>query len=170
MGDSKERRRRMADPISPNGAVFLPVSRALTWVRLLAVFLCTLVPVVIVGVAAVMLNTWLWFFALPFALVCVWSLWFIPRQVKAMGWAEGSSDFLIRKGIMFRRLTVVPYGRIQYVDVVQGPIARRFSIATITLHTASPRTSGALDGVPAAEAARLRDMLAQRGNAEMAGL
>src|SRR5699024_12698745 len=47
----------------------------------------------------------------------------IVRQARAIGYAERSDDLLIR-GIMFHRATVVPYGRLQFVDVDAGPIDR----------------------------------------------
>ena len=87
-----------------------------------------------------------------------------------MGFALNEDEFLIRKGIMFKHLTLIPYGRIQYVEVSEGPIARMFNVAELRLHTASPVTNAILNGVPSGEAARLRDMLVERGSAELAGL
>ena len=70
-------------------------------------------------------------------------------------------------GIMFRSLVVVPYGRMQYVDVNAGPLARKFGIATVQLHTASPATSASIDGLAAARgrAPARPDGLARRGAA-----
>ena len=79
-------------------------------------------------------------------------------------------DLLIRKGILFRSLVVVPYGRMQYVDVTAGPLARQFGIASVQLHTAAVGTNATIDGLPPQEAARLRDRLASRGEARLAGL
>ena len=67
-------------------------------------------------------------------------------------------------------MTVVPYGRMQYVEVSAGPVARAFGIARVQLHTASPGTDAHLAGVPTDEAARLRDRLTTRGEARLAGL
>jgi membrane protein YdbS with pleckstrin-like domain len=67
-------------------------------------------------------------------------------------------------------MVVVPYGRMQYVDVQAGPLARAYGIAQVQLHTASPGTDAAIDGLPADEATRLRDQLASRGEARLAGL
>ena len=58
---------------------------------------------------------------------------------RAIGYAERDDDLLVRRGILFRDLVVVPYGRMQYVDVQAGPVDRRFGIAKVQLHTASPR-------------------------------
>ena len=60
--------------------------------------------------------------------------------------------------------------QIQYVDIYQGPVLRFMGIATIKLSTASAHTDAKLEGVPVDEAARLRDVLAQRGSAELMGL
>lgn len=160
----------MTDPLEPAGVAFTSVSPSLVTVRVIAVLIWTVVPALVCGVVAVLVTPWVWTGAGVMVALAAWLLWLVPRQVRAIGFAETQDEFLIRRGIMFRSLTVVPYGRIQYVDVAEGPIARRFGIASITLHTASAETSASLDGLPAGEAARLRDLLAERGSAELAGL
>ncbi|HLR94702.1 MAG TPA: PH domain-containing protein, partial [Jiangellaceae bacterium] len=65
---------------------------------------------------------------------------------------------------------VVPYGRMQLVDVTSGPIERRLGLATIQMHTASPASDAKIPGLPSAEAARLRDRLSALGEAQAAGL
>ena len=48
-----------------------------------------------------------------------------------------SADRLrVVRGILFHSDTVVPFGRVQHIDVDQGPIERALGIATRTLHTA----------------------------------
>jgi membrane protein YdbS with pleckstrin-like domain len=72
--------------------------------------------------------------------------------------------------VLFRSLVVVPYGRMQFVDVSAGPLDRAFGLATVQLHTAAATTDARIPGLPPAEAARLRDRLAARGEAQSAGL
>lgn len=100
----------------------------------------------------------------------VWALLLIPRNWRAWGYAERDDDLLVTRGVMFRALTVVPYGRMQFVDVSSGPLERRYGLATVQLHTASPATDAKIPGLPAAEAARLRDRLSALGEAQAAGL
>ena len=102
-----------------------------------------------------------------FALLC---LWLIPAQVRALRYALAETDFVIRRGVINRSLTMVPYGRIQYVDIHQGPVLRFMGIATIKLSTASAQTDATLSGVSVADAVGLRDVLAERGSAELMGL
>lgn len=94
----------------------------------------------------------------------------IERRWRAWGYLEREDDLLIRRGVLVRRLTVVPYGRMQYVDVVSGPLERRFGLASVTLHTAAAATHAHLPGLPLAEATRVRDRLAALGEARQAGL
>src|SRR5699024_426944 len=94
----------------------------------------------------------------------------IVRQARAIGYAERSDDLLIRHRIMFHRATVVPYGRLRFVDVHAGPIDRMFGLATVRLHTASAASDASIPGLARGEADRLRDSLAGLGRANMAGL
>ncbi|MCL9997765.1 MAG: PH domain-containing protein [Erythrobacter sp.] len=61
----------------------------------------------------------------------------IPQsRFNARGYQMGSDRLRVVRGLMFRSDTVVPFGRVQHIDVAQGPLERFFGIATLTLHTA----------------------------------
>jgi membrane protein YdbS with pleckstrin-like domain len=92
------------------------------------------------------------------------------RRHAAWGYAERAADLLVRRGVLVHRLSVVPYGRMQFVDVTSGPLERRFGLATVLLHTAAAATDARIPGLDADEAARLRDRLAALGEARAAGL
>jgi len=94
----------------------------------------------------------------------------IDRQWRAIGYAEREDDLLVTRGVIFRQLVVVPYGRMQFVDVKAGPLDRRLGLATVQLHTASAATDASIPGLPPDEAARLRDRLAALGMSRTAGL
>ena len=159
------------NPFDLVGLEWTHVSPRLTAARLTVVALW-LAPFVVAGavVAALTGATWVWAVPAVLVLVMVWIAWLVPRQVGALRYAEREDDLLIRRGIMFRSLVVVPYGRMQYVDVAAGPLDRQFGIASVQLHTAAPATRATISGLPPAEAARLRDRLASRGEARLAGL
>lgn len=159
-----------AEPFEPAGVVWTPVSPRLSTARLLLTACWFGPPAVVLAVVAVLTVPWVWIGVAVVLALAAWVAVVIPRQVRAMGYAERADDLLIRRGILFRSMVVVPYGRMQYVDVTAGPLARRFGIASVQLHTASPGTDASIDGLPTAEAARLRDQLASRGEARLAGL
>ena len=95
---------------------------------------------------------------------------FVGRRFRSWGYAEREDDLLVRRGVMFARLSVVPYGRMQFIDVTAGPFERAFGLATVRLHTAAAATDARLPGLEREEAARLRDRLAELGEAQAAGL
>ncbi|HEX4654637.1 MAG TPA: PH domain-containing protein [Mycobacteriales bacterium] len=88
----------------------------------------------------------------------------------AWGYAERADDLLIRRGVLVRRLSIVPYGRMQFVDVTAGPVDRLFHLATVQLHTAAAATDARIPGLAVEEAHRLRDRLAALGETQAAGL
>jgi membrane protein YdbS with pleckstrin-like domain len=157
---------------APPGEEWQPVSRRLVTVRfiVLAITLAIVTPIVAIGLWF-LLDAWSIVIALTVAVVgTAWGGWLIPRIWRAWGYSERQEDLLVTHGVMFRKLTVVPYGRMQFVDVNSGPLDRKFGLATVQLHTASPATDARIPGLPAQEAARLRDKLSALGEAKAAGL
>lgn len=95
---------------------------------------------------------------------------FLGRRVRAWAYAERDDDLLVRRGVMIRRLSVIPYGRMQFVDVTAGPFERSFGLATVRMHTAAAASDARVPGLAAEDAARLRDNLTTLGEARAAGL
>lgn len=108
--------------------------------------------------------------ALVLALIAAFGWRLIDRNYLGWGYAERDEDLLVVRGWLFRRLVVVPYGRMQFVDVTAGPLQRRFGVATVQLHTAAAASDARIPGLPPEEAGRLRDTLARLGEARSAGL
>ena len=94
----------------------------------------------------------------------------VERRYAAWGYLEREDDLVVRRGVLLQRTSVVPYGRMQYVDVTAGPLDRRLGLATVTMHTAAAATDATVPGLLAAEATRLRDRLAALGEARQAGV
>lgn len=89
---------------------------------------------------------------------------------RSWGYTERADDLLVTHGVLFRRLVVVPYGRMQLVDVTATFVERWLGIATVRLYTAAATTDARIPGLRAPDAARLRDRLAEKGEARSAGL
>ena len=94
----------------------------------------------------------------------------LRRRVRAWAFCERAEDLLVRRGLLVQRLSLVPYGRMQFVDVSAGPLERSFGLATLRLHTAAAASDARIPGLPRAEAERLRDQLGSLGEAQAAGL
>jgi len=165
--------------IDPPGITWQRVSPKYVTARVVQWALGNLAAVLVLSLPLVLVlaGVWawppLWLAATVPAVALVAALWklaLIPRQVRAIGYAERDDDLLIRTGIFFQRTMAVPYGRMQYVDIGVGPVERGLGLCTLKLHTAAPGTNAKIPGLPAAEGARLREQLAERGEARLAGL
>jgi len=99
----------------------------------------------------------------------LWS-WFLRRRFRAWRYQERNEDLLVARGVMVQRLSVVPYGRMQFVEVTAGPIERLFQLSTVKLHTAAAASDARIPGLEQAEAARLRDRLTELGESMAAGM
>ncbi|MGW0392984.1 PH domain-containing protein [Streptomyces sp. NPDC003042] len=102
--------------------------------------------------------------------VLAWGWVMLGRNWRSWRYAERADDLLISRGVLWREETVVPYGRMQLVEVSSGPLERRFGLASVQLHTAAAATDAKIPGLVPAEAERLRDRLTELGEARSAGL
>lgn len=150
-------------PVSPRLITSRRVALVLAYVVVVGVIVALLLipgvpkPVAIASaIVAFVVFAWLW--------------WLIGRRVRSFGYAERGDDLLVTSGIMFRRLVIVPYGRMQLVDVKAGPIDRSLGVTTVQLHTAAATTDAKIPGLVPDVAAALRDRLAKRGEQRSTGL
>ncbi|OIJ89679.1 PH domain-containing protein [Streptomyces colonosanans] len=112
---------------------------------------------------------WALFALLPLTLL-LWGWVLLGRNWRSWRYAERADDLLISRGVLWREETVVPYGRMQLVEVTSGPVERHFGLANVQLHTAAAATDATIPGLDPAEAERLRDRLSELGEARSAGL
>ena len=81
-------------------------------------------------------------------------------RYNARGYQLGTDRLRVVRGLLFRSDTVVPFGRVQHIDVDQGPLDRFFGIATLTLHTAgNHNASVALPGLGEPLAREMRETI-----------
>ncbi len=107
--------------------------------------------------------------AVVVALGAGWS-WFVRRRYRAWRYQERHEDLIVARGVMVQRLSVVPYGRMQFVEVTAGPVERLFHLSTVKLHTAAAASDARIPGLETFEAARLRDRLTELGESMAAGM
>ena len=167
------------EPIDPAGIQWTRVSRSYAKVRMVGWAIGALITLLVLSVPLVLVLTGVWdgfplwlAIAAPAVVVAVEviRLVLIPRQVAAIGYAEREDDLLVRHGLMFQKVLVVPYGRMQFVDVAVGPIDRMLGLCKVKLHTAAADATAEIPGLPVAEGTRLREQLAARGESRLAGL
>lgn len=149
------------------------VSPRLTAARRVLWTLLMLIPAAVGIVLFFVPGTQSW---MPWALLAatlvsfIWGMWYFARRTASWAYAEREDDLIVVHGFMFKRLVIVPYGRMQLVDLAAGPVDRAFGIATLQLHTAAATSDASIPGLMPEVAAQLRDRLAHLGEERAAGL
>lgn len=81
------------------------------------------------------------------------------------GYAVRETDVLIRSGVIFKRISAVPFSRIQHVDSNSGPLERSLGLANLIIYTAgSEFGSLVIPGLAIETAEGLRDYLSEVGH------
>jgi len=123
---------------------------------------------VLFGIAAVLDATALRETVLPPGLVpgivallgLAFVAWLPRRRWRAWAYREGDEELDIRHGRLVRVRTLVPFARVQHIDVSEGPVERNLGLATLILHTAGTRAAAVpLPGLTRDEADQMRDRI-----------
>ena len=98
-------------------------------------------------------------FLVPVLLAIGYLLIRVPlRRYQARGYQFGADRLRVVRGMLFRSDTVVPFGRVQHIDVHQGPLERGYGLATLVLHTAGTHNASvALPGLGHDDALAMRE-------------
>lgn len=84
-------------------------------------------------------------------------LYFAIKDVAMTGFALREQDFVLKRGVIWRKLTVVPFNRIQHIELQRGPIERKLELATLKLYTAGGSGSDLdISGLNAQQAKQLK--------------
>lgn len=88
---------------------------------------------------------------------------YIVRAFAQQAWALADDGLLLRRGVWWQHQIFVPRARIQHTDVTVGPVARRYGLATLVVHTSGTRTQNLdVEGLTPPQALALRERLLQR--------
>ena len=98
-------------------------------------------------------------FLVPVLLLALWLIIRTPlRRYHARGYQMGDDRLRVVRGLIFRADTVVPFGRVQHIDVHQGPIERAYGLGTLVLHTAGTHNASvSLPGLGHGDAMTMRE-------------
>lgn len=95
------------------------------------------------------------------------ALWYPSLSFDRWAWAIRDEDLVIRSGVVFVRTTAIPLGRIQHVDVRQGPLEQGFGLGRLVVFTAAGMgADGIIPGLSLDVAESLRDRLVARAHGD----
>src|SRR6185436_15453253 len=104
----------------------------------------------------------LWGFAVLGVLIG-WAVLGADRTVKSLGWALAEEAIAFRSGWLRRQVTIVPFAKVQAVDLHCSPFDRRAGMARIRVDTAGAGSGSHRIEIPyltRADAERLYELLA----------
>jgi membrane protein YdbS with pleckstrin-like domain len=82
------------------------------------------------------------------------------RIYRRLGYAIDGRLLRVVRGWMFHVDTVVPFVRVQHIDVARGPVDKMFGLARLVVHTAGTHNSiVTLPGLSPETAAAIRDAI-----------
>ncbi len=82
------------------------------------------------------------------------------RRYRHMGYKLGRDTLQVARGYLVRVDTIVPFVRVQHIDLRQGPFERLYGLSGLVVHTSGTLNSTVtLSGLPTETAARMRDTI-----------
>lgn len=141
-----------------------PRARVLFYLQSFARFGLFWVPVTCLGMVA---GAWFWDPLNSAVIGLIWlfvlflsAVWMPAIAHARYGYAVGEREVRIARGVLVKSVVAIPRGRVQHVDMRQGPIEQWMGLARIQIHTASGLGGdGVIPGLELADAERLRDEL-----------
>lgn len=100
-------------------------------------------------------------FVVPVLLIAAFLIARVPlKRYQARGYAMGADRLRVVRGLMFSSDSVVPFGRVQHIDLDQGPVERMYGLATLTVHTAGTHNASVrLPGLAHDDASAMRESI-----------
>lgn len=161
----------MDELFRPPTANWHPLSASYLKLKYLMIAITWPIMFAVVVVPLVLLDfSWWWAVLAAFLVLWVWRFLRAPRVFRRWGYAETNDDVYLTSGLLWRKLTCVPYGRMQLVNVSSGPIERQFGLASVELVTSSTSGTITIPGLARPEAVAMRDRLIERGELLQAGI
>lgn len=142
------------EPVEPAYRNVLRLGAAMFWLPLVAGALLldrlVLRELPIAGLAPVLIGL------LAFSAILV-----APERVyRRLGYSVDGELLRVIRGWLFHSDTIVPFVRVQHIDVKRGPLDKMFGTASLVVHTAGTHNSiVSLPGLSPARAAEIREAI-----------
>ena len=147
-------------PVDPRTIAVWRWTTALGFVPILTAVSIVAAATTVAGLpAAIAFSFWI-ALALLLAIMAFVAWRYPPARYRHLRYRIDDVAITIQDGVFWRTQSALPRVRIQHTDVSQGPLQRRYGVATLKLYTAGSRfTRTELPGLEHAVAVALRDRL-----------
>ncbi|MBA3638624.1 MAG: PH domain-containing protein [Acidobacteriota bacterium] len=161
MDETPEAGRKVRHKLAPAAISF---DRAVGWMTAVSISIPLLLALPI-GYWATSYPAWLYVLAVVlWVAITAWLVWLAEvwprRSYEATSYVVDQVGVEIWRGVHWRAIIAVPRSRVQHIDVLQGPLRRRFGLAALVIFTAGTEHSTVrLDNLEHQVALDLRDQL-----------
>ena len=117
-----------------------------------------------------LLSILVWDYFLPITLILLVyffiKFFYFGALFRSFSYMMNEDGLYVNRGVFWRKKIVVSRNRVQHIDVIQGPLERKYGLATLIVHTAGTRNSSVkVYGVLYEKAEQMRDsLLFKEGN------
>lgn len=85
------------------------------------------------------------------------------RRYMRIGYRLTDDELRVAHGLLFRTDTIVPFVRVQHIDLEQGPVERQYGLSSLVVHTSGTHNSTVtLPGLRTEVATAIRDTIRQQ--------
>lgn len=89
--------------------------------------------------------------------------WRLPRLAHdAWRYELTDTTLELRRGVVVRSHSAIPYFRVQHIDITRSPFERALGLSQLVVRTAAATTDARLPGIAETEAELLRDVILTR--------
>jgi uncharacterized protein len=161
-----------ADPAALDDGPLLAVERGYKNVLRLRLLLLW-VPLIVAAVVldqALSGTPWFGLPSVAVPLCALISVALAPERVwRRLGYAIDGRLLRVVRGWLFHTDTVVPFVRVQHIDVTRGPLDKMFGTASLVVHTAGTHNSTVtVPGLAPDRAAEIREMIREHVRTDFA--
>ena len=88
------------------------------------------------------------------------SMVLVSSRYRMAGYALRAYDIMYKRGVFWHSTTIIPYSRIQHVEISQGPVQSAFGIATLRIYTAGgSRSDLSIEGLERKSAEEIKELI-----------
>ena len=147
------------EPMAPAYLREVLTQHGITWGILLP---ASIIPSILV-VSPEGLKSALLLLPLALLLLALLLVWLSVKQVRVKSFAMRAHDIAYCSGLFWRKTVLLAFNRIQHIEVSNGPLQRKFGLASLKFFTAGGASVDlSIDGLTAERAEQLREYILQR--------
>jgi uncharacterized protein len=90
----------------------------------------------------------------------VFSTWFVFASHQYFGYALREHDLLFKQGMFWQSVVMIPFNRIQHIEIHRNPVERKLNLASLKLFSAGGISADMkIHGLPHQKAAEIRQFI-----------